>query len=197
MLPPPGGMAPAARFSFWQLASQPSATAVLPSSHCSPRVESITPSPQRGSVQSGRHGASGTFAFAAPASHASTPLWTTPSPHVFRLQLLLHASASLVFPSSHSSSGSSVPLPQFGSWHPSGQKSPSTKLPSSHSSPGSTIPSPQQCVDVRVIVKWSVFSTAIATLSQLVICPVTWMEPTRNATAFPERVPDSGVLANK
>src|SRR5215470_12866821 len=166
MLPPPGGMAPAARFSFWQLASQPSATAVLPSSHCSPRVESITPSPQRGSVQSGRHGASGTFAFAAPASHASTPLWTTPSPHVFRLQLLLHASASLVFPSSHSS-------------------------------PGSTIPSPQQCVDVRVIVKWSVFSTAIATLSQLVICPVTWMEPTRNATAFPERVPDSGVLANK
>src|SRR5512143_2661046 len=54
-----------------QSPEQPSFGRLLPSSHTSPAMTSFTPSPQRGSWQFGRHAASGSVEFAAPASHCS------------------------------------------------------------------------------------------------------------------------------
>src|SRR5690606_32381889 len=72
-------------------------------------------------------------------------IWMSPSPHTAIVQALLHASMSMVLPSSHSSSPSITPLPQSAggsSPSPSPSASPSPS-PSASSSPS---PSPSSAL---------------------------------------------------
>src|SRR5206468_2473544 len=125
-----------------QSPEQPSALWLLPSSQTSPCAGSVTLSPQRGSWQVGRHGASGAVEFAAPESHSSPiDVSVTPSPQRGCLQSCWQLSPSCVLPSSHCSPAavSMVPLPHDSfDWQSAEQPSPETLLPSSHTSSGVT-----------------------------------------------------------
>lgn len=107
---------------------QPSPSTLFPSSHCSKRASSITPSPQAGRLQLGLH-LFGKRALSGPWSQNSFESMT-PSPHEGSLQLVLHLLGILsefMAPLSHCSR---------------------TMLPSGRNWASSLIPFPQPQLDV-------------------------------------------------
>jgi hypothetical protein len=80
-----------------------------------------------------------------PSSHASTPSWTTESPHFAASQVDRHASVSTSLPSSHASTSAwTAPSPQLATAQVDRHSSVSSSSPSSHASTSScTNPSPQ------------------------------------------------------
>src|SRR5262249_43449393 len=125
--------------SAWQVEEQPSPSAVLPSSHCSPLTASTWPSPQTSvPKQSARQPSPDVV---LPSSQTSLTLLMVPSPQNSSWQTWLQPSPDAVLPSSHCSPASRKPSPQVGMrW----QKASQVAEPGgSHCSPVPTTPSPQ------------------------------------------------------
>src|SRR4029453_17414557 len=115
--------------SVWQVEEHPSFGEVLLSSHCSPQV--VVPFPHSDKQKREQPSQSDWL----PSSHVS-PASMTLFPQLagdIRWQSGVQA-ADPRRPSSHSSSGSSSPLPQPSVLQPGEQPSPAVMLPSSHSS---------------------------------------------------------------
>src|SRR5262245_44673578 len=106
------------------------------------------------------------------------------------VQVALHPSPAVVFPSSHCSPGWSCPFPQTGADEPVVQHeehpSPSRKFPSSHCSPGCIVPSPQYVSRRRARAKKEPASVVLQ--SSIVLAPEKL--PTKVRLA-PTRVPAS------
>ena len=124
--------------SLRQSAEQPSPPAVLPSSHTSPASSSSLPQViSRQMLEQPAAGLGGSHSSFASQSMIPLPQDSSLS------QPALQPSPSSQLPSSHTSPGSTKPLPQYISWHSAEQ--PATASGGSHASPvaQSTIPFPQ------------------------------------------------------
>src|SRR5690606_24666786 len=158
---------------------QPSPSAVLPSSHCSP--SSSTLSPQRAAQQSRRH-TSGTLSEFWAASSHSSPGSSVPLPHVNILHWSeqLEDAPPLSLPSSHSSSASTTRSPHVGRAHVVRQFEPGVSAfdtPSSHSSSASVTESPQRAKVQSVLQAFGAASELPATPSSQSSDPLTMASP--------------------